>query len=604
MDEDVIYQDSPLAEYLQEVHPEMAVGVPGLETSPTVKRSRWLERLASLPTLLCPGWLGHVVSRRRWTWSKPGAELKSGWSQQVLDSLAASQLLQPTFAAHYYHRHSPLLNVHSSRSPRVSSFLIWLVRHHQFVGWALGALTGLVVLLIPRLSAWKSLGRPGLSAALCRSLSILSGIEIMKHTTRWLERYGAHILVSRLRYLLIHCQKFDLCALKAFKFIQEVELISRGYRLTTPLPPITRIEQTSSIHHCLALRHIIHDAVEHQRFLWEAMVPIANSEQPIEVLKSRPEVDEGLGLMDPVVDEYSLSMLKQTLVELYHIRQHWLHVWVKLASPVEEPNVVSDPDLWVTRYPQLTTLTESLEHDIDRLTTAITRETGGNTQKSTDELTDPSLHLPELLSETNPMHHTIRHHLSDLDQALRSLQASMYLINCHLTTTTAFTDNNYQPLESLYLAVRRDVQQLGHQWDTHIRTLNELAHPPPTLPTNPSLDCTLGDQPLGLTEHSAILEVDSVAMDGHEHPEQPLEVAKVVYEGTAEKNSLPKKAPKLGRAERIALQKEKRKVEDRPQEVKKQERQQKTLLITELQGVLEHKKVVLTDPSSVEQTTI
>ncbi|KAJ1648993.1 hypothetical protein IWQ61_009780, partial [Dispira simplex] len=472
--------------------------------------------------------------------SKTGAGLTSGWSQKVLDSLATSQLLQPTFAAHYYHRHSPLLNVHSSRSPLVSTLVIWLVRHHQLVGWTLGALTGSVMLLFPCVPGWKSLGRPGLSTALRRSLSLLSSIGVIKHVTRWLEHYGDHILVSHLRYLLLHCQKFDLCTLKALKFIQEVELISRGYRLATPLPPITRIEQASSAHHCLALRHIVRDTVEDQRLLWEVIASKGNSEQSIKVLKGRPETDEGLGPMDPVIDQYSLSMLKQALVELYHTRQHWLYAWVELASSVEKANAVSDPDLWATRYPQLVTLVEGLERDVDRLTTAITRETGGNTHNSVDEFSDQSLHLREL-SETNPMYHTVRHHLSDLDQALRSLQANMYLINRHLATTTSCTNNDYQPLESLYLGVRRDVQQLGHQWDTHYRTLCDLAHPPPTLPTNSPSDYALGEQPLGLTEHSTTLEVDSVVMDHHGHPEQPLE--------------------KLGRAERITLQREKRKVE-------------------------------------------
>ncbi|SPQ18751.1 37d58344-4215-4588-92a9-d891defec9b8 [Thermothielavioides terrestris] len=49
-------------------------------------------------------------------------------------------------------------------------------------------------------------------------------------------------------------QDFDSACSAALSLIQEVELVSRGYRLSAPLPPITRIEDKSQTRRCSRLR--------------------------------------------------------------------------------------------------------------------------------------------------------------------------------------------------------------------------------------------------------------------------------------------------------------------------------------------------------------
>src|SRR5438067_1385547 len=65
-----------------------------------------------------------------------------------------------------------------------------------------------------------------------------------------------------IKVLVYNCQTLDLKINKALIMIQEIELISRGYRLSMPLSPITRIEQNSKNRRCLALRKIVYDILK------------------------------------------------------------------------------------------------------------------------------------------------------------------------------------------------------------------------------------------------------------------------------------------------------------------------------------------------------
>ena len=51
------------------------------------------------------------------------------------------------------------------------------------------------------------------------------------------------------------CETLDSKVHRTLITIQEIELVSRGYRLSTPLSPISRIEQTSKSRRCTVLRN-------------------------------------------------------------------------------------------------------------------------------------------------------------------------------------------------------------------------------------------------------------------------------------------------------------------------------------------------------------
>lgn len=55
-------------------------------------------------------------------------------------------------------------------------------------------------------------------------------------------------------------QAFELTSTSALSFIQEVELVSKGFRLSTPLPPASRIEGNATSRRCTKLRSVLYKA--------------------------------------------------------------------------------------------------------------------------------------------------------------------------------------------------------------------------------------------------------------------------------------------------------------------------------------------------------
>ena len=74
---------------------------------------------------------------------------------------------------------------------------------------------------------------------------------------QWLH-YLRVTAVESASLLITSAQDFDAAISAGITLIQEVELVSRGYNLSNPLPPITRLEETYQIKRCARLRRTIH----------------------------------------------------------------------------------------------------------------------------------------------------------------------------------------------------------------------------------------------------------------------------------------------------------------------------------------------------------
>lgn len=70
---------------------------------------------------------------------------------------------------------------------------------------------------------------------------------------QWL-RYVREQTLVEISTFVSKAQDFDSASSAAVALIQEVELVSRGYRLSAPLPPISRIEDRSQSRRCVRLR--------------------------------------------------------------------------------------------------------------------------------------------------------------------------------------------------------------------------------------------------------------------------------------------------------------------------------------------------------------
>ncbi|KAF4309914.1 Proliferating cell nuclear antigen PCNA [Botryosphaeria dothidea] len=76
---------------------------------------------------------------------------------------------------------------------------------------------------------------------------------------QWLQNLR-HRAVAAASALVSNLQAFDTSTSSALMLIQEVELVSRGYRLSTPMPPITRLDDKGQIRRCARLRRSLRSA--------------------------------------------------------------------------------------------------------------------------------------------------------------------------------------------------------------------------------------------------------------------------------------------------------------------------------------------------------
>ncbi|KAK4239695.1 hypothetical protein C8A03DRAFT_32216 [Achaetomium macrosporum] len=92
--------------------------------------------------------------------------------------------------------------------------------------------------------------RVAVSAVVLVAVAVVSQAYIRQHWLRHL-RYQA---LTEMATFVSRSQDFDSAASAALSLIQEVELVARGYRISAPLPPISRIEDRSQTRRCSRLR--------------------------------------------------------------------------------------------------------------------------------------------------------------------------------------------------------------------------------------------------------------------------------------------------------------------------------------------------------------
>lgn len=80
------------------------------------------------------------------------------------------------------------------------------------------------------------------------------GAAILLFSRRKYSKYIQKSAAESLTRLVSDSHTFDSTANRTLRFIQEIECVARGYELSTPLPPISRIEDKRSLKRCQGLR--------------------------------------------------------------------------------------------------------------------------------------------------------------------------------------------------------------------------------------------------------------------------------------------------------------------------------------------------------------
>ncbi|CAO3563292.1 unnamed protein product [Mortierella alpina] len=96
--------------------------------------------------------------------------------------------------------------------------------------------------------------RPLLGRSVAVSLALASSAWMLRILQRRNIQATQNQALRSLQLLVNQCQALDAKVNRAIMVIQEIELVSRGYRLSTPLAPISRIEQASKTRRCNMVR--------------------------------------------------------------------------------------------------------------------------------------------------------------------------------------------------------------------------------------------------------------------------------------------------------------------------------------------------------------
>jgi hypothetical protein len=126
------------------------------------------------------------------------------------------------------------------------------------------AVTAIVAFVLVYLIHWARNGHDGATSK-SRVVLVLIVFVVVAFVgyayvrRQWLKFLRRHA-VTEVTSLTANWQAFEVSASSALSLIQEVELVSKGYRLSAPLPPASRIEVQSTARRCTRLRKSLHKA--------------------------------------------------------------------------------------------------------------------------------------------------------------------------------------------------------------------------------------------------------------------------------------------------------------------------------------------------------
>jgi hypothetical protein len=183
--------------------------------------------------------------------------------------------------------------------------------------------------------------------------------------------------------LVRNSQSFDMAAHKTLQMIQEVELVSRGYRLyvnrsgnipdyrSSALPPITRLEQSSTLRRCSNLRATLSASLTLASSSFQRTALSITPFTTTSLLRQMHQVynvDDTLPVDVP--DSPSLADLKATSLAMHETRR--LVLCALLAIHVEPFDAAWST--WRTVIHELSGLTRMLATFTNELTRALEDE--------------------------------------------------------------------------------------------------------------------------------------------------------------------------------------------------------------------------------------
>ncbi|GMF68911.1 unnamed protein product [Aspergillus oryzae] len=263
---------------------------------------------------------------------------------------------------------------------------------------------------------------------------------------QWL-KYLRHQAVDAAGFFIGNAQGFDSAASASVVFIQEVELVSRGYRI---------LEDQAQTRRCLRLRRTVSECFYAllKRYLQaqRSLQPVTDNDNLAKYYDiydvSEEELAEAeLALAERATeDQYSLRALRTLFGRLYIVRKSILCCLLALGAD----GGGSDIARWTIAIEQMQDLAE----------TSLTYLLGNQVPRS-----------PLPTASPNKEHLRAQYRkLNSLSQAIRALHAKMHLIremsSASLEQTDADeNDENEATLASHYESIGTDIKNLLQEWE-------------------------------------------------------------------------------------------------------------------------------------------
>lgn len=298
------------------------------------------------------------------------------------------------------------------------------------------------------------------------TLVLLAVAALLSHAyvkQQWL-RYLREQAVTEVTAFVSRSQDFDSASSAAAALIQEVELVSRGYRISAPLPPISRIEDRGQTRRCGRLRKELRAQFTEmiEEYNKVAAVVRGFSEQldlekyyDVYDISDFDMTDALQGLSENEFEDMeSLRTLKIAAARFHTIRKLFLCALLALPANGDE----SDYLRWSTALEGLRTLTRTTGDSYEKLKSILSEQ----------EMFPTAIQTKMPLSPGRERWRSQLGKLNSLSSGIRGLQAKMTLLREEsdraLNEAEDLTDLGPN-LMAQYDSIGQDLKMLTQAWE-------------------------------------------------------------------------------------------------------------------------------------------
>nr|XP_036585712.1 proliferating cell nuclear antigen [Colletotrichum truncatum]KAF6795763.1 proliferating cell nuclear antigen [Colletotrichum truncatum] len=292
---------------------------------------------------------------------------------------------------------------------------------------------------------------------------IAAGIAHVYMRRQWL-RYRRLQALSEVTAFVSNSQEFDAATGAAIALVQEVELVSRGYRLSAPLPPISRIEDRSQTRKCVRLRKALRTCLADVIPAYDQTVLVVKgfSEQldlekyyDIYDISDFDMSDAKQGFQENEFDDpESLRTLKILAARFHTIRKMFLCALLALDANGDSSDLLR----WTTTVEALRTLNSVTQKAYERLRRLLS-----------EEETFPAPPTPKMpLTPGRERWRSQLRKLNSLSSGIRGLQAKLQLLREESDRSLNESDDISElgsNLMAQYESIGADLKILMQAWE-------------------------------------------------------------------------------------------------------------------------------------------